>query len=946
MLTGKQFGRYEIRSKIGAGGMGEVYLARDSELDRNIAVKLLPFEFSSDAGRNNRFRQEARVVSALNHPNIITIYEIGENEHGSFLATEFIEGETLREIIKLQTLSVNATLKIVEQVAKALAAAHQAHIVHRDIKPENIMVRRDGIVKVLDFGLAKPTVQTNETDDETVKTIPGMVLGSARYMSPEQARGLPVDERTDIWSLGVVLYELLTRNAPFNGETTSDTIAAVIYKEPEPIANFIQDAPPELGRIIRKALQKDREERYQSVKDFALDLKDLLYELEHNTSAERKKSNSTDFNFSENATLIHLTDSANHPTLIHQTVSANHPTKTTAVSTSGLDISNNPPKKRFWQIALASVALISFLTALAFGFYNWFGAKPLPTVAAFEKNQVSRLNSDGKVNLPAISPNGKYIAYASGEAGSRSLVVRQISTDSLITIVPATNLDFRSITFSPSDDYIYYTQIREDFIINTLYQIPTLGGTPKKLIEDVDSPVTFSPDGKQFAFVRHVTKTSEDLIYITDTNDLKMQQLIGSRQAGYDFFSEHLAWSPDGTKILLGAGKKQSGFTGEMKIVEISVAGKTLEILPTRSFYMVDNFRWLKDGTSFLFTAQEVRTAPMQVWRAAYPTGEMQAITNDFNNYTDLGLSANDTTIVTSKGESFSSLWRFSPATRENVQLTSDSRNQEGTFGLAQMPGGKLLYSRNDGMKVDFQIADADAKNPRSIATDLGWIYNPVASPDGKYIVFSSKISQTPRIWRIDADGKNPFKLTEENPDYGDFNPQVTADGKTVVFQRQSNGEDHAELMKISIEGGEAATFYSNPQTSPAQPRLSPDGKRIVFSEFDIDTFDKHLVIASINGDSFGKIEKALEFSLINSYYWSPDSKSLTISSSQEGVPNLFRLPLDGSPPQPITAFKSGKILNFAWSKDGANLFIVRGITNNDLILIRDSASATGKQNS
>ncbi len=918
--------------------MGEVYLARDAELDRNIAVKILPFEFYSDENRNNRFRKEARVVSALNHPNIITIYEVGENEHGSFLATEFVEGETLREIINSQTLSVNAILKIVEQVAKALSAAHLAHIVHRDIKPENIMVRRDGIVKVLDFGLAKPTVQTDETDDDSVKTIPGMVLGSARYMSPEQARGLPVDERTDIWSLGVVLYELLTRNAPFNGATTSDTIAAVIYKDPEPVTNFLQDAPSELGRIIRKTLQKDREERYQSVKDFALDLKDLLYEIEHNISAERNKSNSNDFSFSENATLIHKTDSSNHATLFHQTASGNHGTKTTNVSTSGLSSINNPPKGKGWQIALASVALISFLTALTFGFYSWFGAKPVPA-AAFEKNQVSRLNSDGKVNLPAISPNGKYIAYASGEAGSRSLVVRQISTDSLITIVPATNLDFRSITFSPSDDYIYYTQIREDFSINTLYQVPTLGGKPKKLIEDVDSPVTFSPDGKQFAFMRHVTKTSEDLVYITGTNDLKLQQLIGSRQAGYDFFSPHLAWSPDGTKILLGAGNKQSGFTGEMKIAEVSVADKSLEIIPTRSFYMVDNFRWLKNGTSFLFTAQEVRTAPVQIWRSTYPTGEMQPITNDFNNYTELGLSADDNTIVTSKGESFSSLWRFSPLTRENVQLTADSRNQEGTYGLTQMPDGKLLYSRNDGMKVDFQIADADGKNPRPIAVDLGWIYSPVPSPNGKYIVFSSKLSKSPRIWRIDADGKNPVQLTEENPDFGDFNPQVTADGKTVVFQRQNAGHDHAQLMKISIEGGQTSTFYANPQTSPAQPRISPDGKRIAFSEFDVDTFNKQLVIASINGDSFGKVEKTLEYNLINSFNWSPDSKSLTISSSQEGVPNLFRLLLDGSPPQPITAFKSGKILNFAWSKDGANLFIVRGITNNDLILIRDTAS-------
>src|SRR5688572_20047833 len=218
----KKFGRYEIREKLGEGGMGEVYSAVDAELGRNVAIKLLPGEFSADADRKLRFRQEARVVSSLNHPNVITIYEIGENEHGSFLATEFVDGKTLREVIKNDSLTLPRILKIIEQVANGLVAAHQANVVHRDIKPENIMVRRDSIVKVLDFGLAKPPIETNR-DHQSNKTIPGTVMGSARYMSPEQARGLAVDERTDIWSLGVVLYEMLMGTAPFNGETTADT---------------------------------------------------------------------------------------------------------------------------------------------------------------------------------------------------------------------------------------------------------------------------------------------------------------------------------------------------------------------------------------------------------------------------------------------------------------------------------------------------------------------------------------------------------------------------------------------------------------------------------------------------------------------------------------------------------------------------------------------------
>ncbi len=944
MLIGKQFGRYEIREKIGAGGMGEVYLAHDAELDRNVAVKILPSEFSADVERKQRFRQEARAVSALNHPNIITIYEIGENENGSFLTTELIEGETLREIIKHQKSSIAEILRVVEQIAKALVAAHQAHIVHRDIKPENIMIRADGIVKVLDFGLAKPTVQKVESADESVNTIPGMVMGSARYMSPEQARGLPVDERTDIWSLGVILYEMLTQNAPFAGATTSDTIAAVIYKEPAPLADFVENAPAELNRIIRKSLQKDRDERYQNVKDFALDVKNLLNEIEHGKDAGKRFSSAANDGFSENATMIHAADSTEHPTLIHQTNSANHLTKAINISTADSETANAKPSKRGLKIALFSIGSIFIIGLLGLAFSFYFAVRGGNAAnGTFRRTQVSRLDSDGKVTLPAISPDGKYVAYAGGENGVRSLIVRQISTESLITIVPPTNLDFRSIVFSPAGDYIYYTQVREDFSLNTLYRIPTLGGTPKKLIEDVDSAVTFAPDGKRFAFVRHTAKDSEDVIFIGNVENADLEFLISSRQGDYDYFSPSLSWSPDGAKILVGAGNKQSGFPAEMKIAEVSVAGKSMKILPSKKFYTADNFCWFRDGSGFIFTAQESRGASSQIIRAIYPSGEEQPITNDFNNYTDLGISADGKTIVTIEGESVSSLWRLSPASKENVQLTADSRNLEGTYGLGQMPDGKLIYSRNDGVKVNFQIADADGKNPRSVATDLGIIYNPTASPDGKYIVFSSQISQSPRIWRIEADGKNPTQLTAENPDYGDFNPQVTADGTTVIFQRQSSREDRSDLMKISIEGGQATNFYTDAQQSFGPPRLSRNGKLIAFSGYDVNTYDKKIFVGAMDGNVFGKIETTLEFNLINSLVWSPDNKSLTVSSIKDGVPNLFRLPLDGAPAQPLTDFISGKLLNYAWSNDGKSIFIVRGITNNNLILIRDVNSSANR---
>ncbi|HEV8484458.1 MAG TPA: protein kinase, partial [Blastocatellia bacterium] len=283
--VGQQVAYYRILSSIGAGGMGEVYLAEDARLGRRIALKLLPAQFTTDPERVRRFEQEARAASALNHPNIVTIHEIGQADSTHFIATEFIDGETLREHQAGRALNLNQALDIATQVASALEAAHAAGIVHRDIKPENVMLRRDRIVKVLDFGLAKlalPQVSAVDLEAEArsmIITNPGVVMGTVQYMSPEQARGHEVDARTDIWSLGVMLYEMVTGRVPFEGETPSHVIVSILESEPPPLAGS-SEVPMELERIVTKALRKDREERYQTARDLALDLKTLTQELE------------------------------------------------------------------------------------------------------------------------------------------------------------------------------------------------------------------------------------------------------------------------------------------------------------------------------------------------------------------------------------------------------------------------------------------------------------------------------------------------------------------------------------------------------------------------------------------------------------------------------------------------------------------------------------------
>lgn len=290
-MAAGRISHYRIIRKLGAGGMGEVYLARDTRLDRNVAIKVLPAEFTTDSTRLRRFEREAKSASALNHPNIITIYEIGQANHSHYIATEYIEGETVRQLIARERLGVPEALDVAIQVAGALSAAHQAGIIHRDIKPENVMLRPDGYAKVLDFGLVKLAEEDSIAGQSRTSTLqnttePGSVMGTVRYMSPEQARGKPLDARTDIFSLGIMLYEMITGCAPFQGESIADIFAAILHNEPPPISDYLPDTPEELQRVISNALRKDNRERYQTMDEMLVDLRNLRDEL-HVKSLER-----------------------------------------------------------------------------------------------------------------------------------------------------------------------------------------------------------------------------------------------------------------------------------------------------------------------------------------------------------------------------------------------------------------------------------------------------------------------------------------------------------------------------------------------------------------------------------------------------------------------------------------------------------------------------------
>ena len=409
--TGKCFGHYEIVEQIGAGGMGEVYLARDKKLDRQVAVKILNEKFSQDESSLNRFIQEAKAASALNHPNILTIYEFGEAEDAHYIVSEFIKGKTLREIFKEKILKLSEVLDISMQIAGALCTAHEARLVHRDIKPENIMIRHDGYVKILDFGLAKLVEQKNKSilglEESTVRqnhTAKGVILGTVNYMSPEQAKGERVDERTDIFSLGVLIHEMIAGRTPFAGDSVSETFANLINAEPSSLSRFAANVPDEMQRIVSKLLRKNKDERYQTMKGLLADLKDLRADMTLDGKLEKSRSRE-----SENATAIlqATTNDANLQTAVTQ-------------NSFSQQISKNKP--------LAAFALVALLVgAIGLGYYFFYAGKTISNVDSKKSIAVLPLKPINAANRDEIYEVGIADSLILKLGSMKGFIVRPLS---------------------------------------------------------------------------------------------------------------------------------------------------------------------------------------------------------------------------------------------------------------------------------------------------------------------------------------------------------------------------------------------------------------------------------------------------------------------------------------------------------------------------------------
>jgi len=892
-------GPYRILSPLGVGGMGEVYRARDARLGREVAVKVLPAQFIHDQDRLRRFIREAQAASALNHPNIITIYEIGHSNGAHFIATEFIDGHTLRQRITPTGLSLSAALDVALQVASALSAAHAAGIVHRDIKPENVMVRPDGLVKVLDFGLAKLTERNAraadcEAPNERVAdseapmalkttTDPGTVMGTAQYMSPEQARGLEVDARTDIFSLGVTLYEMIAGRASFEGATRTEVLVAILEREPAPLSPYAPAIPAELERIITKALVKDREERYQTVEDLLIDLKRLKQRLEYEQYRGEARA---------------------------------------ARTTSGAGLTLSGIKRHERGALLTLGALVMVIAGVIFGLNKLISQKQSRPVVSFQAAKLTLITTHGRAVGAAISPDGKYIAYAMEEDGKQSLWLRQTHIPASAPIGTLTAAQYSDITFSRDGAFLYYCVRDEtDPALSGLYQMTLPDHNPKRLIAGPVLNIALSPDGARLAFVRRDSQTNAPLTLALANTDGSNEQVLATRKLP-DVFGP-LAWAPDGEEIACVSARFNANL-GTATLVAISVKGRAEKQLSDHQWSGVTSVAWLPDGSGMIVSALDrAVTANSQLWQISYPGGAVRKITNDLNDYLGSSLAADSDALVTLQESVSLNLWITSKGKYARAtQITARTGKDDGQRGVAWTPDGRLVYTSTASGSPTLWMMNSDGSNQKQLTMTAGQNIRPTVSPDGLYLAFTflhPGRRMNREVWRINLDGSDPKQIAED----GGF-PQCSPDGNWVVYELGPGG-----MWKAPSAGGAPVQLTEKPSFYLA---ISPDGKLVAsFSRL----AQRQITLIPFEG---GSPIRLLDLpptpgSYVPGLRWAPDGRALSYGITHSGVSNIWSLPLDGGPPKQMTDFKAEQIYSFDWSRDG-RLVVSRGVASRDVVLI------------
>jgi Tol biopolymer transport system component len=879
-MIGTILNHYRVVRQLGRGGMGEVYEAEDTKLHRKVALKVLPTTVAADAERRERFEREARAVAALNHPGIVTIHSVEEADGVPFLTMELVEGTTLADLIPPAGLPIDKLLATAIPIADAIAAAQQRGITHRDLKPANVMVTASGQVKVLDFGLAKRRDMEAGADAEgatklatTGLTGEGRIVGTVAYMSPEQAEGRPVDSRSDIFSLGVMLHQMATGEQPFRGDTPVSVISSIIKDTPSAVTALRPSLPPDLARIIKRCLAKEPERRYQT----ALDLRNELEELRTGLQSGE-------------------------------------------MAASGVRAAPAPSRRT----GMAAAGTIIVLVAIVAAWLAWSRGRPrvaAPAAApvSLADMRMSRLTSTGNASMAAISPDGKYVVHVVRQGGLQSLWIRQTTTTSNVQIVPPADVRYDGVTVSPDATYVYYSAYEGSQAFSALYQVPVLGGTPRKILEDIDSPVSFSPDGSEFVFVRGIIDPPGAQLLVARADGTGARVLATTTNAGTEMFQlERPSWSPDGRWVAVAYISPRRG--GAAGVTVIDVASGKDEPLGEPVWQGMTEVAWLADGSGVLASATENGAINGQIWRIAYPGGRATRVTNDLASYAGVSLSADSRALVTVQAETVSNLWVM-PAgdTAAAHQITAGVGQQD--LGNAWTPDGRIVYASNASGNVDVWIAAADGTDARQLTVEPAIDAQPRVCGGGRFIVFTSLRTGSPQIWRMALDGSEPVKLSNGAVD---FLPVCAPDANEVVYTSQAPDGRYG-VWRVPLDGG-TPVMARELQTQTLA--ISPDGHLIAGPY--IEGQRQSVAVAALDSNDPPRTLPIFPRWLV----WSPDGRALTYVDVKEGVANIWRQPLPSGTPTQLTAFTSDTIYSFAWSLDGKQLALSRGSTSTDVVLL------------